>query len=260
MTAITWYKAPHGLPADERWPMIARRTGAKVGEVVAIVLALYDQASRNDDRGSVQGFDPELYAALFEFEQAKVEAILAALVDKAVIVAGRLADWARSQGAAVEKLARSVAASTERVRRHRRNKEATSRQGDLFGGSPEALQRGVTGVSSRVSSAADLERDTDSPHPPNPPLAEGGFSDSIKNRCREERGAGAVVAVEEPVFVPPHQVTIMMPIRGGRDGRGERQNRETARERRRRLYDETVAKIVLDARMERQRQAACASG
>jgi hypothetical protein len=262
MTTITWFKAPHGLPADERWPMIAKRAGGKVGEVVAIVSALWDFASRNDDRGSVQGFDPELVATLYDFEQSKVEAILTALVDKAVIVAGRLADWARSQGAAIEKLAnRTVAASTERVRRHRRNKAAERRQGDLFAAPAPAFQTGVTPVSSGVSSAIDLDRDKDFSHPPNPPLAEGGSRDSI-NSGFQGRRAGAVVAVEQPVVVPPHQISILMPIRGGRaDGRpAGRQHRETARERRRRIYDETVARIVMDARVERERKAACGGG
>jgi hypothetical protein len=255
MTAITWYKAPHGLPADERWPMIARRAGAKVGEVVATVTALWDFASRNDDRGSVQGFDPELVAVLYEFEQSRVEAIIAALTDKAVIVAGRLADWAKSQGAALEKLARTtIAASTERVRRHRRNKAAEARQGDLF----PAFQTGVSPVSSGVTSATDLERDTEIPHSPNPPLAEGGFSD-LMNRQLEERGTGAVVAAEQPVVVAPHQISILMPIRGGAHGRPGREGRETARQRRRRQYDEAVAKIVLAARLERERKAAYAS-
>jgi hypothetical protein len=54
MTAITWFKHPHDLPKDPRWRTVARRAGAKVGEVVSIVEELFCFASKHQDRGCVQ--------------------------------------------------------------------------------------------------------------------------------------------------------------------------------------------------------------
>jgi hypothetical protein len=159
MTAITWFKHPHDLPQDPRWRTVARRAGAKVGEVVSIIEALFCFASKHPDRGCIEGFDIEVIADLYDYEISTVVAIVRALNEKEVIVAGRLVDWAQIQGENVGKL---VSAATLRMRRFRAKQKHETRQLNMLlsiDGSKEAgVTRDVTGVTKRHRAS----------HPPSP--------------------------------------------------------------------------------------------
>jgi hypothetical protein len=48
-----------------------------------------------------------------------------------MIKEGRLANWAKRQGAAAERLAKAVSASAERQRRYRQRKAENARQGEF---------------------------------------------------------------------------------------------------------------------------------
>lgn len=93
---MDWFKVHHGLTYDARLGAVARRSGLTRAEAVCLLLCLLEHASRSPRRGSVDGFDTELPAALFDRDVAKVEAAMAALRDKGMIDAdNRIADWAR---------------------------------------------------------------------------------------------------------------------------------------------------------------------
>lgn len=93
---MDWFKIHHGLPYDARLAAVARRSGLKVAEAVCLFICLMEHASRSPRRGSVDGFDCELPAALFRRDVAKVEAAMAALRDKGMINdENRIADWER---------------------------------------------------------------------------------------------------------------------------------------------------------------------
>lgn len=93
---MDWFKVHHGLTYDARLGAVARRSGLTRAEAVCLLLCLLEHASRSLRRGSVDGFDTELPAALFDRDVAKVDAAMAGLRDKGVIDAdNRIADWER---------------------------------------------------------------------------------------------------------------------------------------------------------------------
>lgn len=91
------------------------RSGVKVGIVSAVAWALFDYASQHKERGSVIGFDTEMYAVYSGFDEIEIVAVIQAMTDKGVIVEGRLANWMKRQPQREDN-------STERVRAWREMK------------------------------------------------------------------------------------------------------------------------------------------
>jgi hypothetical protein len=92
-----WWRAYHGLPFDSKLAVIAKRCGARRGDVAAVWVALLDCASQHVDRGSVVEIDPEEIAVSFDYEVEYVSKILAAFEEKGMIAGGRLTAWERRQ-------------------------------------------------------------------------------------------------------------------------------------------------------------------
>lgn len=93
-----WFRSYHGAPTDPKWRVIALRAGTQPGVVAAIWWALMDHASQQSPRGNVSGFDPELIAVAFGWEQEIVEAVLQAIRDKGLINEdGFLVAWNKRQ-------------------------------------------------------------------------------------------------------------------------------------------------------------------
>ncbi len=112
----SWFRSWHGAPMDHKWLVVARRAETTPGVVSAIVWALFDYASQTQERGSIEGFDAETYAAYSGFPQEIVEAVLCALAEKGVIEAGgHLTNWEKRQSSRDDD-------SNERVRRFRANR------------------------------------------------------------------------------------------------------------------------------------------
>jgi hypothetical protein len=82
---------------DHKWQVIAARAGVKVGIVSAVAWALLDYASQHKDRGTVSGFDVEVYAVYSGFAEEEINAVITAMQDKGVIVSGKLAKWDERQ-------------------------------------------------------------------------------------------------------------------------------------------------------------------
>jgi hypothetical protein len=97
MSPIYWWRSWHGAPIDGKWPVIAARSGVKVGIVSAVAWALMDYASQQKERGSVEGFDTEVYAVYSGFPEEEVIAVIKAMADKKIIVDGMLSKWGKRQ-------------------------------------------------------------------------------------------------------------------------------------------------------------------
>lgn len=93
----SWFRSWHGAPTDNKWLVIGRRANVAPGVVSAVAWALFDHASQADDRGSVDGFDVETYAAFSGFDEGDINRIVLAMREKFVIVDGRLAAWDKRQ-------------------------------------------------------------------------------------------------------------------------------------------------------------------
>ena len=95
---MDWFRSWHGAPTDVKWLVIAKRAQVAPGMVSALVWALLDYASQNDDRGSIANFDVETYAIYTGWDEEQIDAILAAMRDKELITDdSRLASWEKHQ-------------------------------------------------------------------------------------------------------------------------------------------------------------------
>jgi hypothetical protein len=95
---MDWFRSHHGAPTDPKWLTIGRRARVRPGDVAAIVWALLDHASQNeDDRGSIAGFDVEALADFYQYDVEQIEAVVAALVDKGIIAGNRFSAWGKRQ-------------------------------------------------------------------------------------------------------------------------------------------------------------------
>ena len=117
-----WFRSWHGAPTDPKWRTIARRAKVRPGDVFAVVSYLWDRASQADMRGTVEGYDIEVIADSFGYEPDEVGAIIAALIDKEVIVQGRISAWEKYQPK------REDDNSTNRVKEFRARQKETQNQ------------------------------------------------------------------------------------------------------------------------------------
>ncbi|HLI85503.1 MAG TPA: hypothetical protein VKV17_16430, partial [Bryobacteraceae bacterium] len=115
---MAWYRVYHGMPYDPKFAVIAKRCGAKRGDVVAVWLAALDFASQHKGRGSIEGIDAEEIAVSLEYETEYVSGILRAFEDRGMIASSRLAAWERRQ---VQREREDN--STERVRAYRQRQK-----------------------------------------------------------------------------------------------------------------------------------------
>lgn len=134
-----WFRAWHGAPTDPKWRTIARRANSRPGDVFAVVSCLWDRASQARDRGSVAGYDCEIIADGLGYEPDEVERIISALIDKEVIIDGRIAAWEKYQPK------REDNQSTERSRRFRdKNHETETTESQRDETQCNAMQRAAT--------------------------------------------------------------------------------------------------------------------
>lgn len=110
-----WFRSWHGAPTDPKWLGIARRAGVVPGIAAAVAWALMDRASQAEDRGCVAGYDADGLACFYGCEPDQVDAIVAAMSDKGIIVDGRFAAWEKRQPKREDD-------SAQRVREHRERK------------------------------------------------------------------------------------------------------------------------------------------
>ena len=115
MSALSWWRSWHGAPTDHKWQVISVRSGVKVGIVSAVAWALLDYASQHKERGTVEGFDTEMYAVYSGFDETEVVAVIKAMTEKGVIVDGKLSAWEKRQPKREDD-------STPRVNKHREKK------------------------------------------------------------------------------------------------------------------------------------------
>ena len=121
----SWFRSWHGAPTDTKWRTIARRAKVRPGDVFAVVSYLWDRASQCENRGTVEGYDVEVIADSFGYEPEEVGAIISALIDKQVIVEGRISAWEKYQPK------REDDNSTNRVKEFRARQKETQNQENI---------------------------------------------------------------------------------------------------------------------------------
>lgn len=110
---MEWFRWYHGAVSDSKWPIIAKKSGQPVGMVLSVWVALLEQASQEEERGSVQGFDAETIDALFGYAEGTTAAIVRAMLEKGMLENGCIRSWNKRQPK------REDPGATERKRRQR---------------------------------------------------------------------------------------------------------------------------------------------
>jgi len=93
-----WLRLWHGTVSDNKFLWVERKSGARFGDVMAVWLALLEEASQADDRGDVSGFDPDSFDFRLGDEEGMTLRIMRAMGAKGLIGEDmRLAGWGRRQ-------------------------------------------------------------------------------------------------------------------------------------------------------------------
>jgi len=86
------------MPTDPKWRVIARKSGQRVGDVIAVFNFLLVSASANtDERGRTQNIVCEDIAAALDLDDADVSAIIQAMRGKVMDESGWLTGWEKRQ-------------------------------------------------------------------------------------------------------------------------------------------------------------------
>ena len=117
---MEWFRVYHGMVSDDKWSLIARKSGQPRAFVVAVWAMLLEIASQDEDRGSVEAFDPEVADALFDMPDGAAQTIYDALCSgkNPRIADGCILSWEKRQ----PQREREDGGSAERVRRYRERK------------------------------------------------------------------------------------------------------------------------------------------
>lgn len=152
--SIDWFRWYHGSVSDPKFTVVARKSQQPRSLVLAVWAGLLECASQADDRGSLVGVELDTLAACLDVDDEAVETIYQAMIDKELIVEGRIANWNRRQVYREDD-------SRDRVRRFRENQK-NREVGN--GGNDE--KRDVTHGNAPVTpqSRADTDTDTEQTH------------------------------------------------------------------------------------------------
>lgn len=184
MEWLRWY---HGAVSDDKWPLIARKSGQTVAVVIAVWAALLECASQSEVRGSVHDFDPESIDALMQLPDGATQAVVDALSAgmRPRIMDGKIANWSKRQPVRE----RDDDKSTERVRQHRERQKALQNKDNAPGNADETpVKRQETPRTEKIREEKNIKA------PPYPP--EGGTGDgessptspASKSKAREPTG------------------------------------------------------------------------
>jgi hypothetical protein len=96
---IEWYRAHHGTVTDPKFAVVAKRSGQRRGDVIAVWHLLMEDASAAADRGNPGAPDFETIDDLLGMDEGAAAAIYEAMTSKGLIVreTGRLEAWDRRQ-------------------------------------------------------------------------------------------------------------------------------------------------------------------
>ena len=118
---MDWVRLWHDMPNDPKWRLIAKKAERPIPEVVSVYLNMLVNASENEDRGMLSGWDDELVALSLDIEPEAVEAIRHAMEGR-VLSEGVLTGWDKRQPKRNDD-------SRDRVRKYREKKKAEESEG-----------------------------------------------------------------------------------------------------------------------------------
>lgn len=95
---IDWFRWHHGSVTDPKFGLIAKKAGARLGDVLAVWAFVLESASANEDRGTVGAVDAESLEFLLGLDDGAVYRILDAMTQRGLLGAGGVVvSWEKRQ-------------------------------------------------------------------------------------------------------------------------------------------------------------------
>jgi len=93
-----WVRLWHDMPTDPKWRTIARKSGQRVGDVIAVFNFVICNASGNAaERGKLKNFDSDDVASALDLQESDVSAIMEAMRGKVIDDDNKLTGWEKRQ-------------------------------------------------------------------------------------------------------------------------------------------------------------------
>jgi hypothetical protein len=96
--ANQWLRLWHDMPTDPKWRTIAKASGQRIGDVMAVYCHLLVCASNATERGRTQSFNCEDVASALDIETEQVAAIFDAMQGR-VLEGDQVSGWEKRQAA-----------------------------------------------------------------------------------------------------------------------------------------------------------------
>ncbi|WP_067070363.1 hypothetical protein [Roseateles chitosanitabidus] len=175
---IDWFRWHHGTVTDQKLPLVARRAGASVAEVIAVWACLLERASMNEhERGSL-GSDPDFEAmdCALQLPDGRSAAIFEAFRQRDMVDAGmQISAWAKRQ----PKREREDNNATERKRQQRQREakgkgetaDVTPRHATSRHATPRGEESREEEIGASIPAQDTLRAEAGAPPPADPPPA-----------------------------------------------------------------------------------------
>lgn len=123
---IDWFRWHHGTVTDPKLGVVAKKSGSRVSDVIALWAFLLEAASASADRGQFGELDHESIDHLLGFDEGQSLRILQAMSDRGLVDEETISSWDKRQ----PKRERDTDSSAERVRAHRQRQKEQSEASD----------------------------------------------------------------------------------------------------------------------------------
>lgn len=94
---IDWFRWHHGSVTDPKFALVARKSNARLGDVIAVWAYLLEAASASTDRGGFGQIDCEAVDFLLGLDDGATEVILAAMDVRGLIHGNGIVSWEKRQ-------------------------------------------------------------------------------------------------------------------------------------------------------------------
>lgn len=202
MAGIDWFRWHHGSVTDPKFALVAKRSGARLGDVIALWAFMLEQSSASEDRGSIGQLDMESIELLLGMPDGQCMQILDAMCARGLITDHRIARWEKRQ----PKRERPDDATATERKREQRAREAGSRATKPGNG----VTAGVT--PSHAKSRQVTPREDESREEVNHPTEQAASTDSPIDDAGES--AAAALTPAEAISMRATQLAVLLYRRG----------------------------------------------
>ena len=96
-SGIDWFRWHHGSITDPKFQLVAKKSGARFGDVIAVWAFVLETASADTDRGTIGQIDFEALDFMLGAEDGTAIRILDAMTARGLIAGNRVAAWDKRQ-------------------------------------------------------------------------------------------------------------------------------------------------------------------